>query len=155
MGAWGNRQFENDAALNVLDEHLNPLVFSLYEMVLWSAIDPDYGVARAVALAEIVSAVGLRCPQSSLSREEAARWRDRIFTVLESKVNWSVESRQATMSTFDLLVSTGCFQEETEESEFRSRYERWCVANSREPMTAAQNLPNTAAQTTASPSSGL
>jgi len=150
MGAWGNRQFENDSALDVLDEHFTPLVYSLYEMVLLAIEDPDYGVARAVAIAEIVSAVGLRCPQSILSREEAARWRDKIFKVLASRMSWNEESRQATMSTFDLLVSIGSFQEDTKEIAFQSRYERWCVATSREPMTGLENLPNTTADSTAS-----
>jgi hypothetical protein len=144
MGAWGHGQFENDTALDELDRQFNPLAFSLYEHILRATFDPDAHFARAVALAEIVSSIGLRCPQSLLSREEAERWRDRMISIIErKKLDWSVESRQAAMSTFDLLVSIGSFDEGIEEEVFRIRYEAWCESISRDPVPLR---PNTRAE---------
>ena len=135
---------ENDSAMDALSIHLAPLVFSLYEALVYEVQnDIPCSLESEVMLAEMISAIAEKFPQSNLTREDATHWKEVAMTILDAyrtqhdlPDDWDWIA--TVIASFDRLIQYSDSDGERRPPEhFHEYYLGWCGQNGREPVAGA------------------
>lgn len=132
---------ENDSAMDALSIHLAPLVFSLYEALIYEAQnDVPSSLEAEAMLAEMISAIAERFPQSNLTVEDATHWKEVAMGILDNyrerhdlPDDWGWIA--TVDSSFERLVQSSDSDGERRPPEyFHDYYLGWCGQTGREPV---------------------
>lgn len=135
---------ENDSTMDALSIHLAPLVFGLYEALIYESENTiPSSLESEVMLAEKISAIAEKFPQSNLTCEDATHWKAFAMSVLDNyRKHQGIENDWGWISTvessFDRLIRCSDSDGERRPPEhFHEYYIWWCGRSGREPVKGA------------------
>ena len=141
MGSWGTGVLESDSAIDALSIHLAPLVFALYEDLIYDCrTETPSPLETEVMLAEMISAIAEKFPQSNLTCEDATHWKEVALDILDryckhQGITDDWDWRATVESSFDRLIQfSGHDGERRPPEHFHDYYIEWCSQTGREPV---------------------